>query len=103
MLYQKRNRKVGNKVFIGEQKSNFNPFMFGDHAYLEHLSKELKLRNARAGLLSLRNDMIQANKRANFQNEYDRIINELSRPNLPHNTVEHLEDRIRQLKAIEFS
>ena len=49
-----------------------------DTAYLEHLSKELKLRNARAGLLSLRNDMLQANKRANFQNEYDRITNELN-------------------------
>ena len=59
MLYQKRNKKAGNKIFIGEQKSNINPFMFGDHAYLEHLHKELKLRNARAGLLSLRNDMIQ--------------------------------------------
>ena len=47
--------------------------------------------------------MIQADKRANFQNEFDRITNELSRPNLPHNTKEHLEDRIRQLKSIKFS
>ena len=47
--------------------------------------------------------MLQANKRANFQNEFDRITNELSRPNLPHNTKEHLEDRIRQMKAMKFS
>ena len=88
---------------IGEVKSNFTPVDMRDNSYLEHLSKELKLRNARAGLLSLRNDMLQANKRANFQNEYDRITNELSRPNLPHNTKEHLEDRIRQMKAMKFS
>ena len=102
--YHKHNKKQGTKVHtVGEQKSNFTPFDLRDHAYLEHLSKELKLRNARAGLLSLRNDMLQANKRANFQNEFDRITNELSRPNLPHNTVQHLEDRIRQMKAMKFS
>ena len=88
---------------MGEVKSNFTPFDIRDNSYLEHLSKELKLRNAREGLLSLRNDMLQANKRANFQNEFDRVTNELSRPNLPHPTKEHLEDRIRQLKAIKFS
>ena len=102
--YHKHNKKQGTKVHIvGEVKSNFTPFDLRDTAYLEHLSKELKLRNARAGLLSLRNDMLQANKRANFQNEYDRITNELSRPNLPHNTVQHLEERIRQMKAMKFS
>ena len=102
--FHKHNKKQGTKAhIIGETKTNFTPFDLRDTAYLEHLSKELKLRNARAGLLSLRNDMIQANKRANFQNEFDRITNELSRPNLPHNTKEHLEDRIRQLKSIKFS
>ena len=102
--YHKHNKKQGTKVrVIGETKTNFTPFDMRDTAYLEHLSKELKLRNARAGLLSLRNDMLQANKRANFQNEFDRITNELSRPNLPHNTKEHLEDRIRQMKAMKFS
>ena len=102
--YHKHNKKTGTKAHVlGGVKSNFTPFDMRDNSYLEHLSKELKLRNARAGLLSLRNDMLQANKRANFQNEYDRIMNELSRPNLPHNTKEHLEDRIRQLKSIKFS
>ena len=102
--FHKSNKKQGTKAHIvGEQKSNFTPFDMRDTAYLEHLSKELKLRNARAGLLSLRNDMLQANKRANFQNEYDRIMNELSRPNLPYPTKEHLEDRIRQMKAMKFS
>ena len=102
--FHKHNKKQGTKVHtVGEVKSNFTPVDMRDNSYLEHLSKELKLRNARAGLLSLRNDMLQANKRANFQNEYDRIINELSRPNLPHNTVQHLEESIRQMKAMKFS
>ena len=102
--FHKHNKKQGTKAHIlGETKTNFTPFHMRDTPYLEHLSKELKLRNARAGLLSLRNDMIQANKRANFQTEFDRITNELSRPNLPHNTKEHLEDRIRQMKAMKFS
>ena len=47
--------------------------------------------------------MLQANKRANFHNEFDRMTNESSRPNLPQNTKEHLEDRIRQMKAMKFS
>ena len=76
--YHKHSKKQGTKGHIvGEVKTNFTPFDLRDTAYLEHLSKDLKLRNARAGLLSLRNDMLQANKRANFQNEFDRITNEL--------------------------
>ena len=74
--FHKHNKKQGTKAHIlGETKSNFTPFDLRDTAYLEHLSKELKLRNARAGLLNLRNDMIQANKRANFQNVIESLMN----------------------------
>ena len=74
-----------------------------DNAYLEHLSKELNLRNARAGLLSLRNDMIQANKRANFQNVIESLMNCQDQTYHIIPKTEHLEDRIRQLKAMKFS
>ena len=60
---------------------NFTPFM-ADTRYLEHLHKEMKLRNAREGMLMMRKNMIEGNKRANYQNEMDRVKNELYRPNL---------------------
>ena len=77
--------------------------MLRDNSYLEHLSKELKLRKAREASLLLRKDMIESNKRSNYQNELDRLNGEISRPNLPHNTIEHLNDRIKQLKNLVFA
>ena len=52
----------------------------------------MKLRSAREGMLQLRKDMIEGNKRANYQNELDRVKNELHRPNLSHPSKEHLEE-----------
>ena len=100
--YHKRNMKSG-KVHLHKSQMNHTPFDMRDTAYLEHLQKELKLRSAREGMLSLRKDMIESNKRVNYQNELDRIKNELSRPNLPHATKEHLEDRVKQMKNLIFA
>ena len=66
-----------------------------DTSYLEHLHKELKLRNSREAMTSLRKDMIESNNRANFQGEVDKIKRELERPNLPYATKEHLEERLK--------
>ena len=100
--YHKHNRK-GVIGHLTKAQTNFTPFDMRDSAFLEHLQKELKLRNAKEAMTLLRKDMLEANKRSNHQNEYDRIINELSRPNLPHPTKEHLEERIRQMKTIKFN
>ena len=101
--YHKRNKKMGAKVHLQQQMMNFTPFDMRDLSYLEHLHKELKLRNTREGMVSLRKDMIESNKRSNYQNELDRITNELSRPNLPHATREHLEDKVKQMKNLVFA
>ena len=101
--YKKVNAKTGSKVHLHKSPLNYNPFMMKDTAYLEHLQKELKLRSAREGMLSLRKDMIESNKRVNYQNEMDRIKNELQRVNLPYATKEHLEDRVKQMKNLIFA
>ena len=46
-----------------------------DTKFLEHLHKEMKLRNAREGMQMLRKDMMEGNERANCQNVMDRIQN----------------------------
>ena len=102
--YHKHNTKrTGGIGHLTKAQTNFTSFSLRDTSYLEHLQKELKLRNAREAMTLLRKDMIEANKRSNHQNEYDRIMNELSRPNLPHPTREHLEERLRQMKNIKFA
>ena len=102
--YQKHNTKrTGGIGHLTKAQTNFTPFSLRDTAYLENLHKELKLRNAREAMVLLRKDMIEANKRSNHQNEFDRIVNELSRPNLPYSTREHLQERIRQMKNIKFA
>ena len=101
--YQKRNAKSRLRAHLHKSPLNFSPFDLRDNSYLEHLHKELKLRNSREAMLTLRKDMIQANKRSNYQNEMDRLSGEISRPNLPYATKEHLEDRIKQLKNLVFT
>ena len=44
--------------------------------------------------------MIEANNRANFQGEVDRIKKELERPNLPYSSKEHLEQRLHGYRAL---
>ena len=101
--YHKHNNKTGTKAHLHKSLMNFSPFDMRDNSYLEHLHHQLKLRNSRESMVALRKDMIQANARSNYQNELDRLTNEISRPNLPHPTKEHLEHRIKQLKGLIFA
>ena len=74
--------------------------MLRDNSYLEHLHHQLKLRNSREAMVSLRKDMIEANNRANFQGEVDKIKRELERPNLPYATKEHLEKKLQGYRQL---
>ena len=98
--YKKVNAKTGSKVHLHKSPLNYNPFMLRDTNYLEHLHKELKLRNSREAMTSLRKDMIESNNRANFQGEVDKIKRELERPNLPYATKEHLLQRLQGYKDL---
>ena len=98
--YKKVNAKTGSKVHLHKSPLNYNPFMLRDTNYLEHLHKELKLRNSREAMTSLRKDMIESNNRANFQGEVDKFKRELERPNLPYATKEHLLQRLQGYKDL---
>ena len=97
--HKKRNNVKGHRSHLHTTMMNFTPFI-ADTKYLEHLHKELKLRNAREGMLQLRKNMIEGNKRANYQNELDRVQNELYRPNLSRPSKEHLENYYSKLKKV---
>ena len=62
----------------------------------------MKLRETQEGSILKRNELLQSNKRQNYQLEMDRLMNELHRPNLPHSTKEHMEKRIDELKKLKF-
>ena len=96
---KKSNNKKSNRSNLHTTMMNFTPFM-ADTRYLEHLHKEMKLRSAREGMLQLRKDMLEGNKRANYQNEIDRIQNELHSLNLSHSSKEHLENYYSKLKKL---
>ena len=98
--YHKKNAKAGIKVHLHKSPLRFSPFDLRDTSFLEHLHKELKLRNTREAMLSLRKDMIESNNRANFQGEVDRIKKELERPNLPFSSKEHLEKRLEGYRQL---
>ena len=96
---KKNNNKKNNRSNLHTTMMNFSPFM-ADTRYLEHLHKEMKLRNAREGMLMMRKNMIEGNKRANYQNEMDRLQGEIHRPRMAYSTREHLEERYKQLKKL---
>ena len=98
--YHKKNAKAGNKVHLQKSPLQFSPFDFRDTKFLEHLHHELKLRNSREAMLSLRKDMVEANNRASFQGEVDKIKRELERPYLPFNTKEELENRLQGFRNL---
>ena len=54
-------------------------------------------------MMALRKDMIEANNRANGQGELDLLMKELSRPNLPYVTKEHLNNKVKQMKGLTFT
>ena len=98
--YKKVNAKTGSKVHLHKSPLNYSPFDLRDTKYLEHLHKELKLRNSREAMTLLRKDMIESNNRANFQGEVGKIKKELERPNLPYSTKEHLEQRLQGYRSL---
>ena len=50
--YHKKNKKTGTKAHLHKSLIDYSPFDMRDKSYLEHLHKELKLRNAREAMVS---------------------------------------------------
>ena len=67
MMKYEKNAKTGNRVHLQKQLMNFSPFDLRDTSYLDHLHTESKLRQSREAMLLLRKDMIEANKRSNYE------------------------------------
>ena len=68
----------------------------------EHLKHHMKLRETQEGSILKRSELLQSNKRQNYQLEMDRLMNELHRPNLPHATTEHMEKIIEELENLKL-
>ena len=74
-----------------------------DTRYLAWLKKQLDERETREKLISYRNDLIQANERANYRNPVERMMGEVQRDNLNHNSLEHLQKQINSFKSLKFA
>ena len=66
---------------------------------MKWLKTKLDEMETREKLISVRNDIIEANKRFNYRNQIDRMNNEIQRDNLNHNTLEHLQHQINSFKT----
>ena len=82
---------------ISTATKQYSPFQVQDTRYLEHLREHQKLREAYEGSVLKRNELLESNKRKNYQNELDRLMNELYRPNLPHSSIQHMKKRLNEL------
>ena len=78
-------------------------FKHYDTRYMAWLKKQLDEKETRDKLISIRNDIVEANKRVNYRNQLDRVNNEIQRDNLNHNSLEHLQHQINQFRNLNFT
>jgi len=78
--------------------NNYGIFKHQDTRYIKYLKDQLDKRETRDKLISIRNDIIEANKRVNYRNQINRMKNEIQRDNLNHNSLEHLQHQINQFR-----
>lgn len=71
-------------------------FKHQDTRYMKYLKEQLDRRETMDKLISVRNDIIEVNRRVNYRNQIDRMGNEMQRDNLNHNSIEHLQHQINQ-------
>ena len=72
----------------------------GSHLrHYKQLQQRMDARKTKAESITLRKDWLQAQKRANYQGEYDRIRGLLSQTILPAG-AKRLEDREKELKGL---
>ena len=110
MFSRKYNKKLKRKQHPDDEKGfkistgtkQYSPFQMQDTRYLEHLREHQKLREAYEGSVLKRNELLESNKRKNYQLELDRLMNELHRPNLLHSSIEHMKKRIEELRKLAF-
>ena len=108
MFSRKYNKKLKKKQYpnnfkgfkISTATKQYSPFQTTDTRYLEYLREHQKLREAYESSILKRNELLESNKRKNYQNELDRLMNELHRPNLPHSSVEHMDKRLHELMKL---
>ena len=74
-------------LIISTSTKQYSPFEIQDTRYLEHLRDHMKLRESYEGSVHKRRELLESNKRKNYQQELDRLTNELHRPNLPPKTI----------------
>ena len=93
-------KKQMNKPASG---NNYGIFKHQDTRYIKYLKDQLDKRETKDKLISIRNDIIEANKRVNYRNQIDRMNNEIQRDNLNHNSLEHLQHQINQFRNLSFT
>ena len=95
--YRKRMNKPEGKA------SGTGMFKHQDTRYMKWLKEKLDERETRDKLITIRNDIVEANKRVNYRNQIERINNEIQRDNLNHNSLEHLQHQINQFRNLTFT
>jgi hypothetical protein len=78
-------------------------FKHQDTRYVKWLKEQLDRNETREKLTSYQNDIRQANERANYKNPVDRMMGEVQRDNLNHNSLEHLQKQINLFKHLKFA
>ena len=99
-LTQRSNYDTSRKVFSESRAidNKLQDYMNKSILQLEHNRQILKGKQARVGLVSLRNNWKRQQDKLNYQSEYDRIRGLLQESVLKGTSVPHLENRVETLQ-----
>ena len=69
--------------------------------YWKRVRDQQKAHDAKVKSITFRNEILNTQKRLNYQNEKERLENELSRSILPHNTIVAINNRLKDLERFK--
>ena len=69
--------------------------------YWKRIRDLQKAHDAKVKSITFRNEILNTQKRLNYQNEKDRLEAELSRSILPHNTIVSINNRLKDLERFK--
>ena len=69
-------------------------------AYWRRVKNELEAHNTKAASIAMRKNILDAQKRADYQREFENIRGILSHSSLPYETVKRLRERKEKLREL---
>ena len=94
--------KQGPRVTAAEPRKHKMIKLMERHGlhYAKHLKDTMEAHNTKTASIEFRKQLLENQKRHNYQSEFEKVRGILEQSNQPYQTIQRLEQRKAQLKAL---